>query len=78
MSHVIGISRCAHCAFFSKLDPPDARIPSAGECRFNPPGMFPIPIQTVAGPSLTAGSFFPPVDGERHWCGKYRDRAAVN
>jgi hypothetical protein len=64
--------RCGHCPYFSPIKNPQAKE-KQGECRYNPPVNFLVPVNTLQGQTVGMQSVFPVII-ETGWCGKHPRR----
>jgi hypothetical protein len=61
---------CASCPhWFERMEI------GGGECRFNPPVQFILPVTTLKGSGVGLQSSFPLTTGDA-WCGKHPERGA--
>lgn len=73
---------CGGCRYFVSQDNPTTGIGKGvptimGECRFNPPQVFPIMGQTKLGqPAMSLQSFHPAVN-EAHFCGRWEPALSI-
>lgn len=56
---------CKNCKFWANEE-----LSQVGECRFDPPRVFPMPQQGLGGVSMSSISIFPPIGADK-WCGKW-------
>lgn len=71
-----GEALCQSCAFWhARDDLKQGTGVQGGECRFNPPNIFEVTVQTRLGNAKGFQSVWPIV-GSGNWCGKHPERVS--